>query len=167
MNTIINKNQKIMNDMKNCISSLGLPIMDEIHDKGQSVIISKFQYEHYGFGIVATYHPDGDLAEIIIGYGVAPETKIKPLSELMNYINAHILSGHFFVDHETKIMSFRSAVHVDDALNEEEFEWALKQVMGSSYQFFPVVIDQLFSDEEPLNIFKKHLKKMAKTEVKQ
>lgn len=167
MQTIINKNQKVLNDMKDCISSFGLPIIDEINENGQSAIVTKFQYEHYGFGIIATYHPEGDLVEIVICYGVAPQNRIKPLSELMNYINAHVLSGHFFVDDLTMGMSFRSAVHITEELDKEEFEWALQQVMGSSYKFFPIIIEQMFSEDEPANIFKKHLKKMAKTEVKQ
>jgi len=158
MKTLINNKQEILNDIKHCISSFGLSVVDEINDKGNFVIVSQFKYEHYGFTIIAQYHPNGDLAEILIGYGIVPVDKIKPLSELMNYINSHVISGHFFVDPPTGMMSFRTAVHVADSLNKDEFEWALKQVMGVSYLFFPVLNEQMFTEGEPADIFNQYMK---------
>lgn len=157
MTVLKHKKQKIVNDMKACFGRFGFPVIDEITADYKHMIVSKFQYEHYGFAIAATYHSEGDLAEIMIGYGIAPEDKIKPLCELMNHINTYIMTGHFSVIHETGEISFRAAVHVPDSLNEEEFEWTLGQVMTASYKFFPAIIDLLFTEEEPVAILKKHL----------
>jgi len=158
MNTLMNKNQEILNGIKHCISSFGLPVVEEINVSDQFAIVSQFKYEHYGFAILAQYHPDGGLVEIAICYAIAPENKIKPLAELMNYINSHIMSGHFFVDLSSGGMTFRSAIHVTDSLNKDEFEWALSQVMSASYRFFPMIIAQVCTDEEPSDIFNKYLK---------
>lgn len=159
MKTLINNKQEILNDMKHCISSFGLSVVDEINDTERYAIVSQFQYEHYGFTIIAQYHPDGDMAEITIGYGIVPGDKIKPLSELMNYINSHVINGHFFVDPPTGIMSFRTAVHVTDSLDREEFEWALKQVMAASYRFYPMINEQMFTEEDPADIFNQYMNK--------
>ena len=162
MNISKQKIEKILSDMKECIESFGLPIIGEISTDERPTIISKFQYEHYGFAIAAIYHPEGELVEISIYHGEAPKNKIKPICELMNLINAHIMSGHFFVDPSRGGMSFRAAVHVPDSLNKEEFEWALKQVMGASYRFFPMIVEQLFTDDDPEEIIKRVLEQQAK-----
>ncbi len=153
------KKEKILNDIKACVRCFGLPIVDEVISDERPIIVSKFQYEHYGFGIAAAYHPDGDLVEIQTCYGNAPENKIKPLCELMNHINSHIMNGHFYVGHPDGEMSFRTAVHVPDSLNQEEFEWALNQVMGASFRFFPMIAEQLCTDGDPIKILKKHLER--------
>lgn len=158
MNTLVNKNQKILDDIKHYILSFGLPVIEEINNNGRLIIVSQFIYDHYGFTMYAQYHPDGDLVETAICYLIAPENKIKPLTELMNYINAHILSCHFYIEPTTSGITFRSAIHVTDSLNKEEFEWALSQVMSSTYLFFPAIAAQMFSEEEPAEIFNKYLK---------
>ena len=157
MTVLKHKKQEIVNDMKECISRFGLPVIDEINADDKYMIISKFQYQYYGFGIAAVYHPEGDLAEIKIVYGMAPEDKIKPLYELMNHINSHIMTGHFSLLHENGEVSFRAAVHVPDSLKKEEFEWTLGQVMAASYKFFPMIGEQLFTDGDPKDILEKHL----------
>jgi len=151
------KRQEILKDMKAGFENFVLPVIDEINMNGTYAITTKFQYQHYGFGIMAEYHPDGDLTEISICYGNAPEKKIKSLSELMNHLNCHILSGHFCVVDPDGEMLFRTAVHTPDFLNKDDFEWALNQVMATSYRFFPMIVNQLFSDESPMEILKKHL----------
>jgi hypothetical protein len=153
------KRQKILDDMKKCFGRLGFPIIDERTANERYAIISKYQYQYYGFGIGAVYHPKGDLVEIQIGYGLAPEDKIGPIYELVNHINSCIMTGHFYITHETGEVSFRAAVHVSDSLNEEEFEWALNQALSASYKFFPAIGEQLFSDREPKDIFKELLER--------
>jgi hypothetical protein len=157
MKILTHQEETILNDLKACLKGFGLPIVEETTVNEKPVIVSKFQYEHYGFGIVVTYHAEEEFVAIEIYYGNAPDDKIKPLCELMNHINTHIMSGHFFVAHPSGEMSFRAAVHTPDSLNQEEFEWALKQVMGASYKCFPMIVEQLFTNGDPKEIMEKHL----------
>jgi hypothetical protein len=159
MTVLKHKRQEILNDMKKCFGRFGFPIIDEINEDDKYMIVSKFGYQNYGFVIAAVYHPKGDLAEIHICYGNAQMDKVKPLYELMNHINTYIMTGHFSILHETGEMSFRAAVHVPDSLDEEEFKWTLGQVMTASYKFFPMIVDLLFTEEEPVAILKKHLER--------
>ncbi len=157
MKRLLGKEQQIFDDMKKCFTSYGLKIFDELKKNDQLMIFSKFEYRNYNFGIAAIYHADGDLVEISTVYTNISKNKIKPVAELMNHINSYIMSGHFYVVYSTGAMSFRTAIHVTDTLNKDDFEWALDQVMSASYKFFPMIIDQIFTEMEPLEIIKKHL----------
>jgi len=157
MERLLKKEEKIFDVMKNCFRSFGLKILDEAKTNNQLMLFSKFEYKNYNFGITAIYHPDGDLVEISTVYANIPKDKIKPVSELMNHINSIIVSGHFYVVYATGVMSFSTAVHVIDSLNKDDFEWALDQVMSLNYKFFPMVIELIFTDRQPLDIIKSQL----------
>ena len=80
------------------------------------------------------------------------------LYELIDRINTVLYSSHFAIHPETGQLALLSAMYfTDDKINKAEFHMILKQLLGDSCKFVPLIGKQVESDREPADMFSEFL----------
>lgn len=144
------RDKQVFDDMKQCVKDLGLKIMDEHSEEGILSGISVFEYQGYNMGIIFSYDPSHNVAEVLMRYADLPAEKIPALYELLNHINNHLSFNHFFIDPGTRILVLRSGVYVMGYfLNKEMFKMVMTQDLGIGNTFMPLIWKLIFKDQTP------------------
>jgi hypothetical protein len=147
------KDKQIFDDMKQCIKDLGLKILDEKTDENILSGFSTFEYPSYNMGIIFSYNPSINVAEILLRYADMPTKNIPALHELLNDINGNLTFNHFYIDPKTKILVLRSGLYVTGYfLNKEAFKILLVQNLGVSHTFMPLIAKLISTDQTPTTI---------------
>ena len=136
MEKFTSKDKQIFDDMKQCIKDLGLKILDEKTDDNILSGFSTFEYPGYNMGIIFSYTPSANIAEVLLRYADLPAEKLPILYELLNHINNNLALNHFHIDPETGILVLRSGLYVTGYfLNKEAFKMLLGQDLGVGHTF--------------------------------
>lgn len=146
-----NKKEQILQDMKACITQAGLPILHEeetIHDC--TAIFSQILYpESHSVSIYAIYDPQRELINIALRYADAPQIRRLAIAETMNMINGNLSVDHFAICPVTGRMVLLSGMFItEQSLNKTQFIKILDQLLQDSYQYFRLIQEQYFSEEE-------------------
>lgn len=153
MENITSKDKQIFEDMKQCVKDLGLKILGEESKEGSLAGFSMFEYPGYNLGIIFTYVPRSNVAQVVMRYADLPAEKLPALYELLNHINSHLMFNHFCINPEMRILLLHSGINVTGYfLNKEAFKMLLGQDLGIGHTFMPVIGKLLFTDQTPQSI---------------
>jgi hypothetical protein len=153
MEKFTSKDKQIFDDMKQCIKDLGLKILDEKTDDNILSGFSTFEYPGYNMGIIFSYTPSANIAEVLLRYADLPAEKLPILYELLNHINNNLALNHFHIDPETGILVLRSGLYVTGYfLNKEAFKMLLGQDLGIGHTFMPLIAKLIGTDQTPQSI---------------
>jgi hypothetical protein len=153
MSDFSSKDKQIFDDMKKCIEDLGLKVLEEKTDNNILSGLSTFEYPGYNMGIIFSYVPSANIAEVLLRYADLPAEKLPMLYELLNHINNNLTLNHFHIDPETGILVLRSGLYVPSYfLNKEAFKMLLGQDLGIGHTFMPLIAKLIGTDQSPKTI---------------
>jgi len=90
-----------------------------------------FEYQGYNMGIIFSYDPKPNVAQVLMRYPDLPAEKLPALYELLNHINNHLTFNHFFIDPGTRILALRSGIYLTGYfLNKEAFKMLLGRILA-------------------------------------
>jgi len=140
MKNISAKDQKIFEDMKQCIQDMGLKVLDEKSEEGSLTGFSVFEYEAYNMGVIFSYYPSNNAVEVLMRYKDLPADRLPVLYELLNQINGNLAFNHFFITPGTRILVLRSGIFVNGYfLDKEMFKRIIVQSFGAGHSFMPLI----------------------------
>lgn len=85
-----------------------------------------------------------------------PDEKLSLLMELAGRINVMSRFPHLHVDRERKKISLYSGIMIDNGvLDQKEFDFAVRMIMASAEQYFPLIEEQLSTNEKPEAVINK------------
>jgi len=162
------KYSKIYMDMKIYLMKVGLPIDQEILvDQGQYLLTNIKLGEIYSIILSVGHNLQRNM--IIIQsdfcYSVPAERRQK-VRKLINLINQSIDTNHFLMDSQTGTLTLgRELPAWDDTLDIESFNIHVKEVVRDGRMFFPLIVEQIYSNQKPKKILAKFIKrqKIAKS----
>lgn len=147
------KDKKIFDDMKQCVKDLGLKILDEKTDDNILSGFSTFEYQDYNMGIIFSFTPSANIAEVLLRYADLPAEKLPMMYELLNHINNNLALNHFHIDPDKRILLLRSGLYVPGYfLNKEAFKMILGQDLGIGHTFMPLIAKLMGTDQSPKSI---------------
>ena len=154
MQEFSSKDKKIFEDMKLCVKDLGLSILDEKPDDNVLSGFSIFEYSGtYNMGIIFSYTPSANIAEVFLRYADMPAEKLTMMYELLNHINNNLALNHFYIVPETRILVLRSALNVTGYfLNKKAFKAILVQDLGVGHTFMHLIAKLIGTDQTSQSI---------------
>ena len=88
-----------------------------------------------------------------------PDEKIILMTESVNLINKDLKFGCIYIDRENKRVKFHEGIMIDnDTLNKKEFTIFFQLMMSAGCFFFPMIKEQLSSNESLKTVMAKSYK---------
>lgn len=158
------KDLTVFNDLKNCFKLIGLPVRDEVTDGQFQRFESEINRPEFSMAILVIYdleHATVDIG-LIFSHAVPPERR-QTVIELINLINQLLDMDHFAVSNLDGRIVLRGGIFVThNTLDTDQFHMFLKKLVEDGRTYFPVVVDQVFSDLKPDKLLTEYLKKHEK-----
>lgn len=152
------RDETLFNDLKACFKESGLPIRAEKEIGAFMFIDSFFEYQSYTINILILLDAPNDTVMITIHYGIVPSEKIETMYELLDRINMNLCNSHFAVNPLTGQIAFLSGMYfTDNKINKKEFLLILKRLLSDSYNFFPLIGEQIESNKKPRELWNEFL----------
>jgi len=163
------QHSKIYMDMKNYLMKVGLPIDQEISfDQGQYLLTNIKLGEIYSMILSVGHNLQRN--EIMIQsdfcYSV-PAEKRQKVRKLINLINQSIDTNRFLMDTQTGTLTLgRGLPAWDDTLDIESFNIHVKEVVRDGRMFFPLIVEQIYSNPKPKTLYRKYIKHQQRVQKK-
>lgn len=157
MKKIKNKNMRIVDDMKNCFQSLGLPVYKDPHKKNKYSFCSEFQVNNLRADILALYDHKHKYATITVDFSkLVPSHKMSVSLELINLINCYLSIFHFIVCEKCGSVSLRSGLFVPGKhLSKRKFKMIVNSLLESAKLVLPVFVELLSTDGQTKELVSK------------
>jgi len=94
---------------------------------------------------------ENDMVTLHLASSLAvPDEKLSQLTELAGRINALSKFPHLHIDRERNRVSLYAGIMIDNGvLDQKEFDFAVRMIMTSAEQYFPLIEEQLSTNETP------------------
>jgi len=141
---------KILSDMESVITDLKIHINNK--DRTVNEFISDLKLdEMVSIRMSITLSHEN---KIVVLYAAppfnVPNEKMTVVTELVNLINRMVKQGHLYIYPQTNRVHIIKGIIIDNGgLDKKEFEMSIRTLLGNSRIFFPIITEQLSSNESP------------------
>lgn len=142
---------KILGDIKTVITVLKIAINEDDSLPDGFVLDCILQGMNFPLRMGITLDQENELVSLSLGPSfIVPDDKIPIMTELVNRINRMFGAEHLFINWQTKRVILLKAIMINNGfLDKKEFEKAFRTSLGSGCSFFPLIEEQLSSNESP------------------
>jgi len=145
------RNLQLFKDMKDCLTSVGLPVSKEHTEGDFTFFLSEVDCGDYSMHLMALFDPDEEMVtlSVMLSHAVPP-AKMTVVCELVNLINGMVDISHFAMHPDTGLIILRNGLFiVDNSSDKTQFQRLLKRLVSDGRLFFPLISDQVFTDLSP------------------
>ena len=146
-----NKSKNIYKDIKDVFAKLNLPIKKD-RKRGDFFVDISFLDDGKLIRCVGAY-VDKYQEYVALTMSIkqtVPSDKIPVMLELINLVNQSAVIDHLVMESTTKTVILTKGVIIDEGLlDKKEFETAVRTILGNGSMFFPLVLEQISSNDKP------------------
>lgn len=141
----------ILQDMESVIAGLSISIKEDDRIDNGFVIDCMLPDMDFPLRVGVSLNNENEAIDISFGpQFTVPDDNLPVMTELVNRINRMTGAEHFFITNQSNRVILLKGVMIDNgALDKKEFEKALRTMFGSGHMFFPIINEQLSSNESP------------------
>lgn len=160
-----NQMPNVYDEVINCVKRIGLPIIKEVSEGNIRGFESKIKGEDiYSIRILVTYDPNKSIVavEASISHSI-PEERVMAVGKLIKLINKRLNKDIFGVFPCTGIVILFDDIFVqDEIINIDKFLMFFKKQVGYGITYFPLIVNQVYSQLKPKAEFAKFRKRKLK-----
>jgi hypothetical protein len=142
---------KILSDMESVLTVLKITI--EGDDRRADGFVMNFLLEGMDIPLqmkIRLSHSNEAVIMYLTPPCIVPNEKLPVVTELINWLNRGSVPDHFFIHRETKHLILLKGIMIDSGvLDKREFEMAVHMLLINGRLFFPIINEQLSSNETP------------------
>jgi hypothetical protein len=143
--------RKILIDMESVMTGLKISIKDDERIANGFVMGCMFEDMDFPLRMGVTLDNETEMVRLILSAPfIVPDVKIPVTTELVNLINRRSAPDHLFINRKTKRVVLHKAIMIDNGvLDKRELEMSIRTLLGNGSLFFPIIKEQLSSNESP------------------
>jgi hypothetical protein len=150
---------RILSNVETVLAGLQIEIEEENKSDGCFVnfLCSEAEDFHLRMGIKVI--ADGKMITLHLTPSfTVPDEKIPVMTELIGRINKISIHNNLFIQSDTKRISLLKGIIIDDVvLNKKEFKLVLDSILACGRTIFPIIKEQISSNESPAAIVERIL----------
>ena len=143
--------RNILDDMKSVITGLKMPINEDACPVDGFVMDCKLRDANFPFRVGITLDYENAVIRLLMApqFTVA-DVKVPVMTELINRLNRGSISDHLYIHRESKRVVLLKGIMIDSSvLDKMELETSIRTFLGNGSIFFPIINEQLSSNETP------------------
>jgi len=142
----------IKQDVKAVFSKLDLCVEDDYEKHGAFMLdLCLSSDEKFNAHMAARISRDLQSIDLFLGPEyVVPKKRFATIIELISLINESSTIGHLIIHPDVRMVQLQTGVVLENGLlDKAEFEKAVQTLLGNGTLFFPLILEQISSNESP------------------